>query len=1312
MDLNIKYFKLIISLMILFIIFPQTIQVLSFTFPQSITLGNDNTGTHNIIVVEKNGIYMCDPSLNNIEKTLYTFPEEDRITTKDRLSKTLLKKSSVAIFIFSNYKLYLLDTKTGELLNKNFIKIITDDEPEYVALSPVISLNILYFIIGYIDKNNYLKIKLYKCVNNNKSFNQLGVPNSLNSVSRKVSRTTQTLNFKNKGLSCDYITDVRSSSKGFFTCFLIGSNGSNEYLIPVIFQNQKENIILFDDTYQMDSIQVNNNKIIKSDTNVAMTISYVCYITEENKGRCGQFSLDEKYQNRYAYGYFNSLKDFDKKCRADMYGMKVSYIFETGKVLFSCSDLDGSLQIYSFTDNKDYTKYSPCTNIYGYSVIYLNSLDNYYIISDVTCPQGKIPYDILIEQYGYSPEYVAIDIDTTYQEVNFDSTSVSSTMIISKILTDKIIKSTLIEKIPETEKIEIKDCPEMCLECNSQKKCTKCNKIKNYFPIELATSPEANPSQIVECLTEEIKKIKYPNFYFDPKSESFKSCYYTCATCNGHGEGNNNNCTTCEPGYEPHPEYDDDVSKNCVSKRNIYYYIYYGQYTITNSDRCPEDFSFLVEEKGKCIEDCKKDTKYKYTHDGLCFESPPENTNDEDGDFICKDNPNTCVIKRKRLYSMNYTITDKEIEILTFKYAKEFNYTNNHITIYENDIYIISIYKNGECFTELGILYKTIDFKTCYTDIQKKYDISQDTNLIVVLIETKPGKEEYKKIPSYGLYHPETGISFNFEIECKEQKIIIQSNISQELNDSKVSLGDIRVMAENGLDLFDPSCPFYNDLCTHYPDILNRDIPLKKRILAYYPDIELCDDNCETSHIFLNNLTVKCECPISEEESRNDKFRDNALYQNELGDLEELIYSTNINVIKCYHDLFKIEYFKKCYGGIIILVLIFIQIICTIIYCTKSKFYLKKFFFSITSKYLNYLKNKNLLKNLRQIPPPIKVDIPENNFPPRKKNKSLTAIDVLSKNKNQPNLIINNNFNSRKSQNIIILDKNSKNLNTNTNSSKKRKKNSKSKTLKRKSLKHNSNYNLSLEQSASDNLMNNIKDDLDIYIEDYLKTDPEDMDYDDALRRDKRPFCTYYFEKIQSEQIILNTFFYKEYLKPMPIKIMLLVLQIELYFFINGLFYNEEYVTKIFDLEKDSFSEKAWRFLDNLFYAFLVGVIINFFIEFFFIEEKKIRTTLKREKDNLLILQYEMTRIIKDIQTRFLSFIIITFIISVFIWNHISCFNNIYKHMKEEWLIFSVLIIVCILIISLITTLIETILRFLSFRFKSEKLFKLSVIFS
>ena len=97
---------------------------------------------------------------------------------------------------------------------------------------------------------------------------------------------------------------------------------------------------------------------------------------------------------------------------------------------------------------------------------------------------------------------------------------------------------------PCTQKIN--DCPEMCLECNSQKECTKCNKLKNYYPIELKS--QITPSQTLICITETIKKSKYPDFYFNTESESFKACYETCATCYGKGDQDFHNCENCTTG--------------------------------------------------------------------------------------------------------------------------------------------------------------------------------------------------------------------------------------------------------------------------------------------------------------------------------------------------------------------------------------------------------------------------------------------------------------------------------------------------------------------------------------------------------------------------------------------------------------------------------------------------------------------------------------------------------------------------------------------------------------------------------------------
>ena len=217
------------------------------------------------------------------------------------------------------------------------------------------------------------------------------------------------------------------------------------------------------------------------------------------------------------------------------------------------------------------------------------------------------------------------------------------------------------------------------------------------------------------------------------------------------------------------------------------------------------------------------------------------------------------------------------------------------------------------------------------------------------------------------------------------------------------------------------------------------------------------------------------------------------------------------------------------------------------------------------------------------------------------------------------------------------------------------------------------------------------------------------MDYDEAIRKDHRKFCTCYVDKLKDNQIFINTFCINEPIKPKSIKVLFLIFQFTLYFFINGLFYDEEYISKIYHLEKDTFFTMAERFFDNLIYAALAGIIINYIIEFFFIEEKKIKKILRIEKDNILILKYEMVKILKSIKTRYLLFIIISLIVSLIALVHTFCFNIVYFHTMPEWIAFSLIIILSMQILSFVICFLQTILRFISFKFKSEKLFNLSL---
>ena len=76
----------------------------------------------------------------------------------------------------------------------------------------------------------------------------------------------------------------------------------------------------------------------------------------------------------------------------------------------------------------------------------------------------------------------------------------------------------------------------------------------------------------------------------------------------------------------------------------------------------------------------------------------------------------------------------------------------------------------------------------------------------------------------------------------------------------------------------------------------------------------------------------------------------------------------------------------------------------------------------------------------------------------------------------------------------------------------------------------------------------------DINIKKYLKFSPNYYDYDEIIEEDKRTFCQYYCEKIKYNQMIINTFFIIDLVKPKPIKIVSLIVTIDIYFLSNCFF--------------------------------------------------------------------------------------------------------------------------------------------------------------
>ena len=877
-------------------------------------------------------------------------------------------------------------------------------------------------------------------------------------------------------------------------------------------------------------------------------------------------------------------------------------------------------------------------------------------------------------------------------------------------------KETMIKD--ENECMELEKC-QLCNEESVAKNlCIKCDNKKEYYFLYNAIENQ----NYIEC----VNNITKPsNFYFSEENNDYEPCYYTCATCNYGGNGIENNCTSCELNYINKPDYPN--STNCVIKcLYFYYYTIFDQYKCTPSAECPKDYNLIIKEKRKCIDNCQNDNLYKYQYNGECLKECPNNTYYDENVYKCKDlDINKCLLTENKLSSNIRNITDEQIEEIAHKYAKEFNYTDNHVSFYKNDIYSITLYKNGECILKLSLEIPEIDFGNCEIKIKNKYKI--DENLIIAIITKKFDGISYSSSFSYSFYEPELGKKIPSKEICKDDNIIVVNNILYKLDTNEINLDFILYLTKQNINVFNLTHVFYTDICYHFDSPINKDISLKDRILLCFPNISLCEEDCFIKGVNLTSLKSICECKYNEI-INNKIFKNSIIEQSELKEIKELISQTNIGIFSCYKDLFFSKYYVSNPGFFIVFSLIIIQIICIIVFFHKDLYLIRKYIFKITNQYILYLsihKNANIIAGDNII-----TNINENKVikymePPRKKNVKINKKEIkdnevfrkFKKRKPKSNKKKKVSFNLSKNS-LDSNDNMNKSINLSNNNNtigNNNYKYSKKLSFVKLICKRNESINKYLISSKNiiNCLNNNPKNDINKIINEYLSTEPEDMDFDDLIKKDKRNFFEFFLDKLKIKQIILNTFFLVEPLKPRAIKIILFIVDIDLYLFINALFINEEYISLVFNIaEEETFFSFFPRSINRFLYTTLVGVILNYIIDCFFIEEKKIKGIFRREKDNEIILKYEISEVINNTKKRYLYFNILSFIILFITLYYIFCFNNVYPHMKIEWIKSSIIIIIIMQILSILICFLESLIRFISYKFKSERIYKISLLLS
>ena len=913
-----KSFYLINNIFIFICIFSSCQNDTNYTFyyPNSLTLNNGGN-----VLLANDGIHFFDSSftIEDSDKKYIFSNDSHKISSKEDYSKSEMVQFSEEdgeyIMILAMNIIYFFE-QNGNLLDKaDLSEYINAD---YYSLVPFKrDDNYLHYIISQKNSEHNFTINHFRFQYNSPFSNELF-------FSKKVNVSIQLFQYPNlenfHGPSCLFLNYK-------FACFYS------------IYQPGEMHSRVFDPDNNFEEIPgyfqyfADNIDFVVALTNNEKEKAFILVM----KGDC-PYSLTFDYHN-----FFSTIKEekLGNECGIEVkkYNINFKYFRQAREFILVPIKYGSNPPLTIMYFNNDYSSKERGKLKLREGVYSINTCSPYLY-------NGEF---YLIYDHPQFPDTITYIIKIENLEEKETGTSIETTTIPTIPATS--IETTTIPTIPATEPSFTKNikCKTATYESSNYDLCTECDNDNGYFSVDL---DDSYLHGFVECYKSETKPS---NFYFDRLVSKFKLCYQTCKKCNNGGDVNTQNCLECDDNYIKEPDKD---STNCVVACNyMYYYNNYGQYKCTVENKCPDEYKLYIEELKKCTNDCSKEEIYKYKYGGKCLKNCPENTSKNEEDKTCLDIDLDSCSKTENEFLLKQELDLDEIDLNAKNYAEEFSYTDKHVSYYYNDLYSILFYKDSSCVEELSLKMPKVDFGNCYSKILDNLNPPTTDKIIIVLIE-KINKQK-KSSTTYLFYHPNTGQKIDAATICKGEEIIIKQSVLSQLNNSNVNIEDVLFLAKQNIDVFNISDQFYTDLCFHFDSPNGKDIPLKDRMLTYYPNVTLCDEGCETKGVNLTAMESMCECKFNDIMN----LGDNVLLKNTLGGITDLLSSSNIFVLKCYKDVFEQKYFIKNTGGFIIIALTGLEVILSILFFAIDITKIFSYLYSLTEAFISSMKSKKRYKN-------------------------------------------------------------------------------------------------------------------------------------------------------------------------------------------------------------------------------------------------------------------------------------------------------------------------------------------------------------
>ena len=450
-----------------------------------------------------------------------------------------------------------------------------------------------------------------------------------------------------------------------------------------------------------------------------------------------------------------------------------------------------------------------------------------------------------------------------------------------------------------------------------------------------------------------------------------------------------------------------------------------------------------------------------------------------------------------------------------------------------------------------------IEFLSCEKKIRNFYHYTDDKKLILFQTEIDTDNEIWinNKI-EYAIFN-ENKEQLNLSI-CLGEEIQIHYKIK---NQSKLNLTKISYFDEIGINIFNISEPFFNDICFPYSEN-GFDIILSDRIKYFYQNYSICQNDCIYEKIEIDKKNILCKCFILTEikqkvnKNKNSKFI--------------LLSNSTLGVIKCYDLVFNFKNKFKNLG-------FWTTIFCL---CSKLIFYscfiiiginpIQKYIKKEMSEY-HYLPNNNKIKETNgQNYSYNNKNNKENSFSIKNSRKIIKSRTIhISKNRENINALKN-----AQSQNELIISSKAKGILIN-----KEKKNNQ--------LNYKDYYML-IKIDA-----NNKNEDKEPYKSNYIL---DNYDYNLALKYEKRSFGRIFYIILLSKEETMNVIFFKSPLHLIYLRIHLFFLMLGGDFCLNALLYFNE---RISDQYRYIYLKYFWYTIYNNIIVTILCTFLNKMLLFF-----------------------------------------------------------------------------------------------------------------